>query len=110
MNLSVTRKWLLEQLGADAANIAREFRHLNRKLDCIMADLTNLNAAVDQVGTDVQEAIVALDELSAKVGAGDGIDQGDIDAITEKLKSAGSSLDEAVARDNPPADEADPTV
>lgn len=78
---------------------------INRKLDRIVTDLSGLQAAADQIGTDVQEAIAALDELKEQVGAGESVSQEDIDAITEKLRSAGESLDSAVASDDPEGDD-----
>lgn len=75
---------------------------INRKQSYIMADIAALQAAADQISTDVGEAIVALDDLAAKVAAGETVSQADIDAITAKLTEASTNLDDAVATDDPP--------
>lgn len=71
---------------------------LDRKLDHIMADLTGLQTAVADVSREVAEAIAALADLAAKVAAGT-VQQSDIDAITQTLTGAASSLDEATGVD-----------
>jgi hypothetical protein len=69
-------------------------RDINRKLDLIMADLEGLKAAAQQISTDVEEAVAALEDLAAKAAAGD-VSQEDVDAITAQLSEAGQRLDAA---------------
>lgn len=79
-----------------------EFRHLNKRLDFIMADLAALNAAVADLVAEVASAVTALDDLAAKVAAGGGVTQADIDAVSAQLTTANTSLATAVATDDPP--------
>lgn len=83
------------------------FGGLYRRLDALVAELAGLHAAADQLQTDINEAIDALNNLAAKVAAGDA-SQADIDAITAQLANASEALDTAVATDNPPDPPADP--
>ncbi len=71
---------------------------LEREL-IIMADLTNLSGALDQLSTDVS---AKLDELLADIAAlnpGDVITQDQIDALTAKV----TAIDTTVTGTEPPA-------
>lgn len=74
---------------------------IERKLDEIMTGIQGLQAAASQISTDVQNAVAALDDLSARVAAGDAISQADVDAVTSTLTQASAKLDQAVATDDP---------
>ena len=71
------------------------------KVNTIMADLTQLQAAAQQISTDVAAAVAALNDLAAKLADGGTVSQADIDAVTAQLTSASSDLDAAVAADDP---------
>ena len=73
---------------------------IDRKLDIIMADLTSLKAAADLIVSEVNEAVVALDDLAAKLAAGTLV-QADIQAITDTLTGAAGKLDTAANADDP---------
>lgn len=81
--------------------IAQTLDRIDRKVDTIMANLSALQAAAQQVGDDVASAISRLDELSDKVRNGDTVSQADVDAITASLQSAHENLTTAVASDDP---------
>lgn len=75
---------------------------IDRKLDYLMTDIAGLQAAAAKISTDVAAAVVALNDLAAKVAAGDSVSQADVDAITAQLTDATTALDDAVALDDPP--------
>lgn len=74
---------------------------IDRKVSIIMTDIAELQTAAAQIVTDITEAVTALDDLAAKVGAGETVAQADVDAITATLRGASASLDAAVATDDP---------
>jgi len=76
-------------------------QRIERKLDQVMADLTALTAAVDDLVTEEGAVIVALDDLKAKLDAGGTISQTDLDALRDKITTVGTDLQAAVDRDDP---------
>jgi seryl-tRNA synthetase len=77
---------------------ADRYNNIDRKLNTIMADLTALQAAANQITTDVSEAVARLNELGDLLAAGE-LTQADLDAVTATLTSASTALDDAVAAD-----------
>lgn len=75
-------------------------RSIDRKLDRIMANLADLQAAAAKVSEEVAEAIAALEDLRIKVEEGT-VNQADIDAITATLTGAATQLDTATGADVP---------
>lgn len=78
-------------------------------ISALQAAAANISSTVDSTATDVAAAVVALNDLAAKVAAGGSVSQADIDAVTATLTSASDnlstardSLDAAVAVDDPP--------
>jgi ABC-type transporter Mla subunit MlaD len=82
----------------------RDDRHIlktiERKVEQIMADITALQSAVDQLQTSVQAAATELSTLASDVAGltpGSTITQDQIDALTASVTSAQSALDTAVS-------------
>jgi predicted ATP-grasp superfamily ATP-dependent carboligase len=108
-----------EELFIDYADriVERLSRKLNRLQGAIMADLSALEAQVTSVSDNAAALSGVVDEVLAKI-ADLGVNDAELDAMTERLRTASASLDEdttqlasAVApaeqppADGPPADE-----
>jgi hypothetical protein len=88
---------------SDFARLARGLKHLSRKVDRIMTDLTDLRKAVADVQATDTAAVEEITSLAAKVEeltAGN-VTQPEIDAIASDLESAATAL--AAAGPKPPA-------
>lgn len=66
-----------------------------------MADMKALNDAVDALVSEENSVKAALDDLKAKLDAGNGVTQADIDAVTAKLSSVSDDMKAAVDKDDP---------
>lgn len=72
---------------------------LHRKVDHLMADLTALNAAMDELASEEGSVVTELQRLSAIIAEGGSVSQADIDAVTAKVQSVSQGLKDAVAAD-----------
>lgn len=72
---------------------------LHRKVDKLMADLTALNAALDDLAGEEASVVTELQRLSALIASGGSVSQSDIDALTARVTSVSQGLKDAVAAD-----------
>lgn len=79
-------------------------RNTNMKENIIMADVTALQAAVEQETEVTTSVVTLLNELAAELAAANG-DQAAIDEVVAKMTANADTLAEAVAT-NTPADPA----
>jgi outer membrane murein-binding lipoprotein Lpp len=108
----------LKSPGMDAARTERFHSHrppkwavelwfvaeiLNNKLEKIMSDLRNLNAAVDALKTEVGDIGTQMDALlAALLAAQAGGNQAEIDTATQNIQAQVDALKAIAARDTPP--------
>lgn len=63
-----------------------------------MADFSRFNASLDALKASVDDNSMKVDELIDKVNAGGGVDQGVLDAATDKIDAAKAVVDAANAK------------
>jgi t-SNARE complex subunit (syntaxin) len=71
------------------------------RLETIMADLTALTTAVDQLVTEDASVVAELQRLSALVASGGTVSQADLDALTAKVQGVNTDITNAIAADPP---------
>ena len=80
----------------------RAIKQLNRKLNIIMANLTDLQAAVATEDTVIDSAVALIQGLAAQVAALSP-NQAAIDALAADIKAKSDSLAAAVAANTTPS-------
>lgn len=94
----------LDAINSKLDILLQLIRNTNMKENIIMADVTALQAAVEQETEVTTSVVTLLNELAAELAAANG-DQAAIDEVVAKMTANADTLAEAVAT-NTPADPA----
>lgn len=92
----------LDAIETNTETIVRLLRQINKKETRIMADLTDITAAVAQEVTVEESAIALINGLAAQLAAA-GTDPAALAALTDQLNTEAASLAAAVTANTPAA-------